>query len=328
MWRTKCAGLLRAIRQGGALTGTAAEQSSSKAAQACTAGAQGLHSDAASAESSQQAGRTAWSWQKKAVLGTGLAAVGGVGLALMEEEAEMGLHPPEYPWPHSGLFSAYDHAAIRRGHQVYSQVCAACHSVSQLHYRNLVGVAYTEDEAKEMAAEIEVEDGPNDEGETFTRAGKLSDPLPRPYPNEEAARYANGGAYPPDLSLITKARHDGTNYVFSLLLGYHEPPAGVSVREGLHYNPYFPGGAIAMPKMLVDEGTEYDDDSVFATESQQAKDVTTFLAWAAEPEHDERKLMGAKWIFILSVVLLTAGYYKRWKWAPLKSRKVIVDAIN
>ncbi len=125
-----------------------------QAAQACTAGAQGLHSDAAGAEASQQAGRTAWSWQRKAAIGTGLAAVGGVGLALMEEEAEMGLHPPEFPWPHSGLFSAYDHAAIRRGHQVYSQVCAACHSVSQLHYRNLVGVAYTEDEAKDMAAEV------------------------------------------------------------------------------------------------------------------------------------------------------------------------------
>lgn len=125
-----------------------------QAAQACTAGAQGIHSDAAGADSSQQAGRTAWSWQKKAVIGTGLAAVGGVGLALMEEEAEMGLHPPEFPWPHTGLFSAYDHAAIRRGHQVYSQVCAACHSVNQLHYRNLVGVAYTEDEAKDMAAEV------------------------------------------------------------------------------------------------------------------------------------------------------------------------------
>ena len=125
-----------------------------QAAQACTTGAQGIHSDAAGADGSQQAGRTAWSWQKKAVIGTGLAAVGGVGLALMEEEAEMGLHPPEYPWPHAGLFSAYDHAAIRRGHQVYSQVCAACHSVNQLHYRNLVGVAYTEEEAKEMAAEV------------------------------------------------------------------------------------------------------------------------------------------------------------------------------
>jgi ubiquinol-cytochrome c reductase cytochrome c1 subunit len=199
--------------------------------------------------------------------------------------------------------------------------------VEQLHYRNLVGVAYTEEEAKEMAAETEVEDGPNEEGESFTRPGRLSDPLPRPYANEEAARYANGGAYPPDLSLITKARHDGQNYVFSLLLGYRDPPAGVNVREGLHYNPYFVGGAIAMPKMLADEGTEYDDDTP-ATESQQAKDVTTFLAWAAEPEHDERKLAGAKWMVVLTLVWGVAIYYKRWKWAPIKSRRVIVDAFN
>ena len=106
--------------------------------------------------------------------------------------------------------------------------------------------------------------------------------------------YANGGAYPPDLSLITKARHDGQNYVFALLLGYRDPPAGITMREGLHYNPYFVGGAIAMPKMLADGGVEYDDGTP-ATESQMAKDVVTFLAWAAEPEHDDRKLMGAKW---------------------------------
>jgi ubiquinol-cytochrome c reductase cytochrome c1 subunit len=199
--------------------------------------------------------------------------------------------------------------------------------VEQLHYRNLVGVAYTENEVKEMAAETEVEDGPNDEGEKFERPGRLSDPLPRPYANEEAARYANGGAYPPDLSLITKARHDGQNYVFSLLLGYREPPAGVNVREGLYYNPYFVGGAIAMPKMLADGGTEYDDGTD-ATEAQQAKDVTTFLAWAAEPEHDERKLMGAKFILVMSLVWITAAYYKRWKWAPIKSRRVVVDAFN
>ncbi|KAK9808701.1 hypothetical protein WJX72_002209 [[Myrmecia] bisecta] len=233
----------------------------------------------------------------------------------------------EYPWSHDGWFSAYDHAAIRRGHQVYTQVCAACHSVNQIHFRDLVGVAYTEEEAKAMAAEIEMEDGPNDEGETYMRPGRLSDPLPRPYANEEAARFANGGAYPPDLSLITKARHDGQNYVFSLLLGYREPPAGVSVREGLYYNPYFPGGAIAMPKMLVDDGTEYEDGTP-ATESQQAKDVTTFLAWAAEPEADDRKLMGVKWILVLSLVYLTAAYYKRWKWSPIKSRRVIVDVVN
>lgn len=177
----------------------------------------------------------------------------------------------------------------------------------------------------------------------FTRPGKLSDKLPAPYANEavrsayvaasrcttsclasrcpadagpQAARYSNGGAYPPDLSLITKARHDGTNYVFSLLLGYREPPAGVSVREGLHYNPYFPGGAIAMPKMLVDGGVEYEDGTP-ATESQMAKDVSTFLSWAAEPEHDERKLMGIKFVFVLSLVALQAGYYKRWKCEPV-----------
>ena len=125
-----------------------------QAAKAAAAVSQGLHTEAASHDGSQQSGRAAWSWQKKAAVGLGVAAVGGVGLALMEEEAEMGLHPPEYPWPHTGLFSAYDHASIRRGHQVYSQVCAACHSVSQLHYRNLVGVAYTEDEVKDMAAEV------------------------------------------------------------------------------------------------------------------------------------------------------------------------------
>ena len=110
------------------------------------------------------------------------------------------------------------------------QVCAACHSVDLIHYRNLVGVCYSEEEAKALAAEIEVPDGPNDEGEMFERPGKLSDKLPAPYMNESHARYANGGAYPPDLSLITKARHDGQNYVFSLLLGYREPPAGITVR--------------------------------------------------------------------------------------------------
>ena len=137
-------------------------------------------------------------------------------------------------------------------------------------------MAYTEEEAKAMAAESEVVDGPNDEGEPFERPGRLSDPLPRPYSSEEAARFANGGAYPPDLSLITKARHDGQNYLMALLLGYRDPPAGVSVREGLYYNPYFVGGAIAMPKMLVDGGTDYDDGTP-ASEAQQAKDVSTFF---------------------------------------------------
>lgn len=266
-------------------------------------------------------------WWKKAAVGLGGAVLGGSAVVASADEAEHGLHAPQYPWPHEGFFSSYDHRAIRRGSQVYQQVCATCHSLNQIHYRNLVGVAYTEDEVKEMALDVEVTDGPNDEGEMFERPGKLSDKLPQPYPNEEAARFANGGAYPPDLSLITKARHDGQNYVFALLMGYRDPPEGVEVREGLYYNPYFPGGAIAMPKMLNDEGVEYDDGTP-ATEAQQAKDVVTFLAWAAEPEADDRKLMGVKWLTALSLVLVTAIYYKRWKWAPLKSRRVIVDVVN
>ncbi|KAG7670405.1 hypothetical protein KSW81_002969 [Nannochloris sp. 'desiccata'] len=291
---------------------------------AAVASSQSMHtqvSDAATAATSSSGNR--W-WKMGAAGAVGLGMLSSVALA---DEAEHGLHAPDFPWPHEGFFSSYDARSIRRGFQVYQQVCATCHSLNQIHFRDLVGVCYTEEEAKNMALDIEVTDGPNDEGEMFDRPGRLSDKIPQPYANEEAARFANGGAYPPDLSLITKARHNGQNYVFSLLLGYREPPAGVSVREGLHYNPYFPGGAIAMPKMLNDEGVEYDDGTP-ATEAQQAKDVVTFLAWAAEPEADERKLMGVKWIVAMSLVLVTAVYYKRWKWAPLKSRKIIVDVVN
>ncbi|KAG9158947.1 hypothetical protein Leryth_013332 [Lithospermum erythrorhizon] len=222
---------------------------------------------------------------------------------------------------HSGILSSYDHASIRRGYQVYQEVYASCHSMSLISYRDLVDVAYTEEETKAMAAEIEVVDGPNDEGEMFTRPGKLSDRLPQPYANEQAARLANGGAYPPDLSLITKARHNGQNYVFALLTGYRDPPAGVSIREGLHYNLYFPGGAIAMPKMLNDGAVEYEDGTP-GTEAQMGKEVVPFLSWAAEPEMEERKLMGSKWIFVLSLALLQAAYYRRLRWSVLKSRKL------
>lgn len=288
---------------------------------AAVASSHGIHSQAADATAA--AGGANW-WRLGAAGAVGLGLLSSIALA---DEAEHGLHAPDFPWPHDGFFSSYDHRSIRRGFQVYQQVCSTCHSLNQIHFRDLVGVAYTEEEAKNMALDIEVTDGPNDEGEMFDRPGRLSDKIPAPYANEEAARFANGGAYPPDLSLITKARHNGQNYVFSLLLGYREPPAGVTIREGLHYNPYFPGGAIAMPKMLNDGGLEYDDETP-ATEAQQAKDVVTFLAWAAEPEADDRKLMGVKWIAAMSLVLVTAVYYKRWKWAPLKSRRIIVDVVN
>ncbi|XVF26656.1 hypothetical protein REPUB_Repub14bG0036400 [Reevesia pubescens] len=262
-----------------------------------------------------------------ALFGAGVSGLVSCATIAYCDEAEHGLEVPNYPWPHKGILSSYDHASIRRGHLVYQQVCASCHSMSLISYRDLVGVAYTEEETKAMAAEIEVVDGPNDEGEMFTRPGKLSDRFPQPYANEQAARFANGGAYPPDLSLITKARHNGQNYVFSLLTGYRDPPAGVSIREGLHYNPYFPGGAIAMPKMLNDGAVEYEDGTP-ATEAQMGKDVVTFLMWAAEPEMEERKLMGFKWIFVLSLALLQAAYYRRLKWSVLKSRKLVLDVVN
>ncbi|CAL0299166.1 unnamed protein product [Lupinus luteus] len=262
-----------------------------------------------------------------ALIGAGVSGFFGFATTASADEAEHGLACPSYPWPHEGILSSYDHASIRRGHQVYTQVCASCHSMSLISYRDLVGVAYTEDEVKAMAAEIEVVDGPNDEGEMFTRPGKLSDRFPQPYANEAAARFANGGAYPPDLSLITKARHNGQNYVFALLTGYRDPPAGVSIREGLHYNPYFPGGAIAMPKMLNDGAVEYEDGTP-ATEAQMGKDVVSFLTWAAEPEMEERKLMGFKWIFVLSLALLQAAYYRRLRWSVLKSRKLVLDVVN
>ena len=286
-------------------------------------------SGAASSSSSVGGGSSAWGpWARLFGYGVaGGAGVSGVGLgvALCSDDV---LHPGQYKWPQDGWLTAFDAASVRRGHQVYTQVCASCHSLDRIAYRNLVGVCYTEDEAKRLAEEQEVRDGPNGEGEYFMRPGKLADYFPAPYPNEEAARFANGGAYPPDLSLIVKARHDGANYIFSLLTGYRDPPAGITVREGLHYNPYFPGGAIAMPQLLLEGAAEYEDEDVPATPAQMAKDVVTFLNWAAEPEHDERKLMGLKFLSILTVMLMITGYYKRFRWAPIKSRRMVYDVIN
>jgi len=175
---------------------------------------------------------------------------------------------------------------------------------------------------KQIAKETDITDGPNLEGEMFTRPGKLYDSIPRPYENEQAARYANNGAYPPDLSLMTKARHDGQNYLFSLLLGYAEPPAGVQPRQGNYYNPFFPGAFIAMTPPLTFAGQVEYDDGTEATISQMAKDVTTFLSWAAEPEHDDRKRIGFKMLFMLGCIGLPALYFKRMKWSVLKNRVI------
>ncbi|XP_053323529.1 cytochrome c1, heme protein, mitochondrial [Spea bombifrons] len=263
---------------------------------------------------------------RKAALSTlGVLVAGGAGLAFAlhnsVKASELELHPPSYPWSHGGMLSSLDHASVRRGYEVYKQVCAACHSMEYLAFRNLVGVTHTEAEAKALAEEYEILDGPDENGEMFTRPGKLSDHFPKPYPNPEAARAANNGALPPDLSYIVNARHGGEDYVFSLLTGYCDPPAGVTMREGLYYNPYFPGQAIGMAPPIYNEILEFGDGTP-ATMSQVGKDVCTFLRWAAEPEHDHRKLMGLKVIMITSILIPVLYYMKRHRWSVLKSRKI------
>lgn len=262
---------------------------------------------------------------KKSLLGKSVA-VGLVGAGAFTAQtafANEDCIPPQHlHWSHNGMTGAYDTASLRRGYEVYRQVCSTCHSMDIICFRNLVGVSHTEEQAKALAVSFEIKDeNPNDQGEMFERKGKLSDHFPAPYPNPEYARFANGGALPPDLSCIAKARHGGSDYIFALLTGYRDAPAGVKLREGLHYNPYFSGGAISMAPPLMDEQVEYEDGTP-ATVSQMAKDVSTFLAWCSEPEADERKKIGLKSLFALGAMACTVGYAKRWKWSLLKSRKI------
>ncbi|KAJ6259840.1 hypothetical protein Dda_5482 [Drechslerella dactyloides] len=239
--------------------------------------------------------------------------------------AEHGLHPTKYPWVHQGFLSTFDAQALRRGFQVYREVCASCHSLSRVAWRTLVGVSHTVDEVKAIAEEYEYDDEPNDQGDIEKRAGKLSDYIPSPYANDEAARAANQGALPPDLSLIVKARHGGCDYIFNLLTGYpDEPPAGVTVQSGLNFNPYFPGTGIAMARVLYDGLVEYEDGTP-ATTSQMAKDVVEFLNWAAEPEMDVRKKMGMKVLAVTTVMLALSIWVKKYKWASLKTRKIVYN---
>lgn len=261
--------------------------------------------------------------RRLAVLATAGLTAGTTIYALNKplEAADLIAHPPKMDWPHKWLFNSFDHASIRRGWEVYKQVCAACHSLNYIHYRSMVDVFLTEDEARQEAADIMVEDGPDDTGKMFMRPGKLSDHVPNPYPNQEAARAANNGAYPPDLSLIVIARDGGEDYIFSLLTGYTDPPAGVQLEDGQHFNPYFLDGAIGMAQALYDEVIEYTDGTP-ASASQLAKDVTTFLAWCSMPEHDERKLMAMKFLMVALPIAGACWYWKRHTWIQLKTRKI------
>ncbi|MBI3517684.1 MAG: cytochrome c1 [Proteobacteria bacterium] len=228
-------------------------------------------------------------------------------------------------WSFGGLFGTYDRAAAQRGFKVYKEVCATCHALSLISFRNLGGpgsmgggIGFSGDEVKAIAADYKVMDGPNDAGEMFERPARPSDFFPKPFPNEKAARANNNGAYPPDLSLITKARADGANYLFSLLQGYSDPPAGVKLMEGMNYNKYFAAGdhQIAMPQPLQPNQVAYDDGTASSL-AQEAHDVATFLSWAAEPELEARRRIGLE--AILFLIVLTAMLYgvKRKVWAAV-----------
>ena len=221
--------------------------------------------------------------------------------------AEM-IDPIKVDWSFKGLTGTFDRASLQRGFQVYKEVCSSCHSMQYLSYRNLGepgGPEFSEEEVKAIASSFEIQDGPDDQGEMFTRPGKPSDKFKNPYPNIQAATAANGGAYPPDMSVLVKARKGGANYIYSVLVGYEDPPAGVKLDEGVYYNKYMIGNKIKMPNNLIDGLVEYSDGTE-STVNQMAKDVTTFLAWSAEPELETRHKTGIKvmiYLFLLTILV-------------------------
>ena len=271
----------------------------------------------------------------------GLALLAGTLVAGPALSATTQQEPRDVHWSFEGPFGKFDKAQLQRGYKVYREVCAACHSMNLMYLRNLGqkgGPFYDPKYAnpnenpyvKALAKDLQIKDIDQDTGDNITRAGGSADRFPAPFPNEPAARGANGGALPPDLSVIAKAREGGPAYVYSLLTGFRSPPAGMTVPAGKYYNPYMPGdmssfwagpkdrvpegGFISMPPPLAPGKVTFDDKSP-STVNQQAKDVSAFLAWAAEPKMEERKQfgLGAMIYLLIFAGLLYASYKKIWK---------------
>jgi len=227
-------------------------------------------------------------------------------------------HPRQMKWEFEGFFGRFDKASIQRGYQVYKEVCSTCHSLKRLAYRNLEQIGFSKDEVKAIASDYLVVDGPDDEGEMFERPGLPSDRFVGPYANDNAARSANGGALPPDLSLIVKARHDGPNYVYSLLTGYKEAPHGFEMATGKYYNPYFPGRQISMPPPIIDDEQVEYMDGTYPTKEQMVIDVVNFLQFAAEPETEHRKRMGTRTMLFLGLLFIILLAAKKAVWKQVK----------
>ncbi len=232
---------------------------------------------------------------KKLIVTTLTAFVALAGTANAVEEIEV----PEQQWGFEGFFGTFDRPSLQRGYQVYAQACRSCHSLNFVAFRHLQDTGLSPEQIEAIAAEYEVEDGPDEFGDMFMRPARAADHIPPPFPNEMAARAANAGALPPDLSLIVRARPGGPDYLYSLLTGYvEEPPEDVELGPGMYYNAYFPGHQIAMPPPLMEGIVEYADGTE-GTLEQYARDVTTFLSWASYPELEDRKRLGVKVILFL-----------------------------
>ncbi|GGE40049.1 hypothetical protein GCM10007276_16710 [Agaricicola taiwanensis] len=253
-------------------------------------------------------------------------------------------HPPQEEWSFSGPFGGFDRAQLQRGFKVYREVCASCHGLNRVAFRNLGepgGPEFSEAQITALAAEYQITDGPGEDGEMFDRPGRPSDRFPPIYPNEQAAAAANGKA-PPDLSLIAKARTyergfplfildiftqyqtQGPDYIHALLTGYTEPPQGFEVPAGTHYNAYFPGHVIAMAKPLSDGQVTYDDNAP-ATVDQYARDVTAFLMWAAEPHMEQRKRIGFQVMIFLIGFALLLYFTKKKIWHEVEKPREIAE---
>ena len=219
-------------------------------------------------------------------------------------------------WSFSGPFGTFDKAAMQRGFQAYNEVCSGCHSLKLIAFRNFADLGYNAAEIKALAAQYEVQDGPNDDGEMFVRPAIPADRMPAPYANDNAARAANNGALPPDLSLIAKARPNGPNYLYSLLSSYGDAPNGKEVPDGMYYNAAYPGHLIAMPQPLYGDDVEFSDGAATSIEAVSA-DLTQFLMWAAEPKMEVRKRIGVAAVFFLSVFVIFAYLAKRRIWADV-----------
>ncbi|MFQ5346863.1 MAG: cytochrome c1 [Rhodothalassiaceae bacterium] len=245
----------------------------------------------------------------------GIAAALALHGAVLAAEADVA--PRDVDFSFEGPFGTYDRAAAQRGLQVFRNVCSGCHSLKYLAFRNLEDIGYSPEEAAAIAAEYQIEDGPDESGEMFLRPGRLSDHMPGPFRNEAQARAANNGALPPDLSLIVKAREGGADYVFSLLTGYEDPPADEELRPGQYWNRYFRGHKLAMPQPLFDGMVSYEDGTD-PTLEQMAKDVTTFLAWVAEPKMEARKEMGLSFLIYMAAFTILLFLTNKRIWRPVK----------